>query len=154
MENQNRIWLGTRSSGIFLFENETFIEFSKPQYNYPTYSIVSLAVDQNENIWYCFLTDTSGRNSVSFWDGAVFNSFYPGFPDNILNHIYIDGLNSKWISSSSGLLRFDTQNSLTTFTTENSLISSNIITAAVKDNSGNIWITSSTGGLNKYKPPD
>jgi len=153
MESQNKIWLGTRTNGIFIFENETFSEFSKLQYNYPTFSITSLTVDQAFNLWFCFNTDTSGRNAISFWDGSIFNSFYPGFPEDNLNHIYIDNMNNKWISSSAGLLNYDAQNFLINYTIENSLLSSNRITASVRDNNGIVWITTIGGGLNKFKPP-
>lgn len=152
LENENKIWLATKGFGILLLENGTFTELPKIQYNYPTYSVSSAARDINGKIWFCFLTDSSGRGGVSFWNGSSFTNYYSGTYQNSFRHIFIDEENNKWVSSAEGLLKFNPQNLQSLFTTLNSLISTNLITASVKDLNGNIWITTQNGGLNKYKP--
>jgi streptogramin lyase len=153
IENENKIWLGTKGFGIFILENGTFTEISRTEYNYPTYTISSTSADQSGNIWFCFLTDSSGRAGVSFWNATNFSNYFPGTYLNSFRHIFIDDENNKWISTSEGFLLFNSQNLQSVFTAQNSLISSNLTISSVKDLNGNIWVTTQNGGLNKYKPP-
>ena len=62
-------------------------------------------------------------------------------------------MNNKWFATSEGFIVFDTQNNSTVYRTTNSLITSNNIRASVRDQIGNVWITTAGGGLNKFKPP-
>jgi len=153
MESENKIWLATKGFGIVVFENGIFTGMSKTLYNYPTYSLSSVAPDQQGNIWFCFLIDSSGRAGVSYWNGSSFTNYYLGAYQNSFRHIFIDGENNKWVSTAEGLLLFHPQNSQTLFNKQNSLISADLITSSVKDLNGNIWIATQNAGLNKYKPP-
>jgi streptogramin lyase len=152
IENENKIWLGTKGFGILVLENGTFTEISKTVYNYPTYTVSSTAADQFGNIWFCFLIDSSGRAGISYWNGNSFITYLPGTYLNTFRNIYIDGQDNKWVSTSEGLLRFNPQNLQSVFTTQNSLISSNLTTSSIKDINGHVWIATQNGGLNKYKP--
>lgn len=155
IESDNKIWLGTKANGIFILENGVYTEFLKTDYNYPTYSISSISPDQSGNLWFCFLPDTSGRGGVSYWDGFSFTTFFLGTFSNNINHIFIDLNNNKWMSASEGLVNYDALNVSRSYTTLNSLISSNSTNASVVDAFGNVWITTAGGGLNKFKwsPP-
>lgn len=150
-ENGNKLWLGTRADGIFIFENEFFTSFEQPEYGYPSNTPSSIASDNLANIWFSFQPDTAGRGGVSYWDGSGFNNFPLGTSNNSINHIFIDYENNKWIATTEGFILFDALNNSTTFRTVNSLISSDNINASVRDQNGNIWITTRGGGLNKLK---
>jgi ligand-binding sensor domain-containing protein len=152
IESENKIWLATQMYGIFVLENGVVSEFPRTEYNYPTYSLTSLAPDQQGNIWFCFLSDTSGRGGISYWDGSSFTTFFPVSSGNAINHIFIDQQNNKWVSTQEGFILYDPLNSLQLFNLSNSLISSNLITASIKDINGNVWVTTQSAGLNKYKP--
>ena len=152
IESANKIWLATKGFGIILFENGIFTAISKTVYNYPTYSLSSVAQDQSGNIWFCFLIDSSGRAGISYWNGSSFTNYYPGTYQNSFRHIFIDDENNKWVSTSEGLLLFYPQNSYTIFTKQHYPITSDLITESVKDLNGNVWIATQNGGLNKYKP--
>lgn len=153
VENENKLWLGTKLGGIFRFENEIFISLPKLQYGYPSLTISSIDRDIFNNVWFCFLPDSSGRGGVSYWNGTGFNNFLLGSAQNNVNNIFIDGQDNKWFATSEGFIVIDTQNNSTVYRTTNSLISSNNIRASVHDQNGNVWITTYASGLNKFKPP-
>jgi hypothetical protein len=152
IESENKIWIGTTSDGIYRFENSIFNSLPQAVYGYPSKTISSINTDQLNNIWFCFLPDAAGRGGISYWDGTGFNNYFIGSPQINVNEIFIDDMNIKWISTSEGFAVLDTQNNLTVFKTDNSLISSNLINSCVQDLKGNVWLTTFASGLNKYKP--
>jgi ligand-binding sensor domain-containing protein len=97
------------------------------------------------------MPDSAKRSGVSFWDGSIFNNTFLGSALNNVNHIFIDDTNSKWVSTWEGFVWFNGQNFTRTFTELNSLLSSNITNASVRDQNGVVWITTQGGGLNKFK---
>lgn len=151
IEGTNKMWLGTKADGIRTFENENFDSLLQSEYGYPSMTITSIARDNFDNIWFCFVPDSAGRGGVSFWNGSGFTNFFFGTFQNNVNNIFIDEQNIKWFAASEGLVRFDLQNNSTVFNTLNSLISSNNVRASVHNQNGNVWITTIGGGLNKLK---
>lgn len=151
--DDNKIWIGTAYNGIYFLENETIVKFPKSVNSYPTYSISSAAKNLNNQIWFCFLPDSSGTGGAAYWNGTNFINFLASSNLISYKHILTDNSEHKWISTNSGLIRYNNQNNFTIFTKSNSLISSNEVTASARDLSGNVWITTNGGGLNKYKPP-
>jgi streptogramin lyase len=151
IESINKLWLGTKSNGIYIFENESFIPVLQPDYGYPSKTISSIGVDVFNNIWFCFLPDTAGRGGVSYWNGAGFTNFLLGTPQNNVNNIFIDDKNNKWFATTEGFVLFDAQNNSIVFKTSNSLISANNVRASLLDQNGIVWITTIGGGLNKLK---
>ena len=122
-------------------------------YRYPSKTINSIEKDNPGNVWFCFSPDTAGRVGVSFYDGNVYTNFLLGTFQNSVNDVFIDYDDYKWVATTEGLVRFSPQNNTTLFSTFNSLISSDNVRASVRDENGNVWITTIGGGLNKYKPP-
>ncbi len=153
IENENKIYLGTKLDGIFLFENQTFSWLSWFSYVYCTMTVSSIEKDQSNDVWFCFVPDTIGRSGISRWNGTSFTNIHLGTFQNSVYHIFIDDLNNKWVATSDGLLSYNYQNLSKFYNTSNSLISSNNVSASAVDLNGNVWITTGGGGLNKYKPP-
>ena len=153
IEDENKLYLGTKLDGIFLFENQTFSWLRWWNYIYCTMTVSSVEKDMMNEVWFCFQPDTIGRSGISRYNGSTFTNIHLGTFQNYVNHIFIDNQNNKWISTSDGLLKYDNQNISSFFNTLNSLISSNNVKASVVDANGDIWITTAGGGLNKYKPP-
>jgi streptogramin lyase len=153
IESESKLWLGTKSDGIRTFINENFDSLLHSEYGYPSNTISSIGVDNQNNIWFCFLPDDEGRGGVSYWNGTGFNNFLLGSAQNNVNNVFIDGQDNKWIATSEGFTVFDAQNNSTVYRTTNSLITSNNIRASVRDHNGNVWITTYATGLNKFKSP-
>jgi ligand-binding sensor domain-containing protein len=152
IESENKLYLGTKLDGIFLFENQTFSWVRWWDYVYCTMTVTSIEKTQNNEVWFGFAPDTIGRSGISVWNGSTFTNIHFASLQNVVNHIFIDDLNIKWIGTSDGLLKYDNQGITTFFNTLNSLISSNNVSASAVDSNGDVWITTSGGGLNKYKP--
>lgn len=148
----NTIWIGTSRDGIFSMENEILTHYPDSIYLYPSINVSSAESDILGNIWFTHTPDSNRNSGVSYFDGSSFTSFAFGSVNVAVNHIIIDNLNNKWISSYDGLLKYDASNNSKLYTISNSLISSNRITETVMDAEGALWITSSGGGLNKFKP--
>lgn len=153
IESENKLYFGTKLDGIFLFENQTFSWVRWWDYVYCTMTVTSIEKTQNNEVWFGFAPDTIGRSGISVWNGSTFTNIHFASLQNVVNHIFVDDLNIKWIGTSDGLLKYDNQGISTFFNTLNSLISSNNVSASAVDSNGDVWVTTSGGGLNKYKPP-
>ncbi len=154
IDNNGVIWIGTSEFGIVSLIDSSFIYYPDSVYNYLTNRISSVDIDQFGNVWFCHLPDSGRRSGVSYFDGTMFTNNFIGNADNIVSDILIDEHNNKWISSQQGFAWYDMQNNIQFFNTLNSLISSDQTIASVRDFSGAVWITTSGGGLNKFKPPN
>jgi hypothetical protein len=153
IESMNKLWLGTSLNGIYIFENQSFVPLLQQDYGYPSNTISSLGIDAFNNIWFCFVPDTSGRGGAAYWDGSGFVNYFLGTYLNNVNHVFIDDQNNKWFATTEGFFLFDTQNNSSVYNTSNSFITANNVRSSVRDQNGNVWITTNGGGLNKFKPP-
>ncbi len=151
VDNSGVVWAGTKEAGIVKLENNSLIFVPDSIYNYPTERISSVEKDMFGNIWFTHLPDSARRSGASFWDGSQFNNFFLGTANNNVNHIFIDDENNKWVSTWEGFFFLDQSNNVQSFTTFNSLISSDVVNASVRDANGVLWITTAGGGLNKFK---
>lgn len=147
----NKIWIGTIEKGIFSLEGETLIQYPEPIYLYPSIHITSVESDASGNIWFTHSPDVNLHSGVSYFDGSSFTSFAFGSINVAVNDVSVDQFNNKWISSFDGLLRYDNGNTSILYSTLNSLLSSNRVKSTAIDNNGVVWITTSGGGLNKFK---
>jgi ligand-binding sensor domain-containing protein len=153
IESESNLWLGTKADGVRTFVNENFDSLLQSEYGYPSMTITSIASDNFDNIWFCFVPDSAGRGGVSYWNGSGFTNLFFGTPQINVNNIFVDEQNIKWFATSEGLVSVVFQYASIIFNTSNSLISSNNVRASVCDQNGNVWITTLAAGLNKYKPP-
>jgi len=151
VDMNNTVWLGSNNYGILSWENNIFTEFIDTLNGFPTNRISAAEVDVNNNIWFSHLSTGTTRGGVSFYDGNMFTSFFPGTVTIKINGIYINELTSnKWISTTEGIIRYDENNIATSYNNQNSLLSSNNIKSITKFGS-TLWIATFGGGLNKFK---
>lgn len=147
----DRVWIGTNKDGIMSLKNGIINYYPDSIFHYPSNKISSIAKDALGNIWFCHSPDSNLNSGVSYYNGNTFTSYSFGSTNTLNNHLTIDQFNNKWISTFNGIVRYNSVNSSTSYTTSNSLLSSNRCTSTAIDSEGVLWITTSGGGLNKFK---
>ena len=86
------------------------------------------------------------------FDGTKWNLItLNGIPTTLVEKIWVDQNNYKWICSKGGLGKFMQVGDLTTFTTTNSKLPANQVKDVVIDSNGDLWIGTFGGGLAKLK---
>lgn len=146
----NSVWLAT-NSGIIKLKNEVLTYYPDSVYLYPTKIVSAIDIDQLGNVWSCHQNYSSKRNGVSVFNGTQFTNSYYGSNSNVLNDIFIDSNNRKWICTNEGLVLIKQDGSVITYNKSTSSISSNAVTSCCLDLNGDLWVTTFGGGLNKYK---
>ncbi|MGB5896348.1 MAG: PEGA domain-containing protein [Ignavibacteriaceae bacterium] len=147
----NTIWLGSNNFGILSWRNNIFTEYIDSLNNLPTGRISAAEVDLNNDPWFGHLSNGTSRGGISFYNGNIFTSFFPGSPSIKINSIHIEDLtNSKWVSTTEGVFRYDENNTVVNYNIQNTLLSSNNIKGIAKQES-TLWIVTFGGGLNKFK---
>jgi hypothetical protein len=155
VDNSDHLWIGTSSYGIVYYTGTEFIEYQAEDFDFPTNKISAVSSDLEGNIWFGHLSDTLNRAGLSYFDGNIFNSIIFGSSLIKLNEIFVDHNNIKWVSSTEGLFKINSQNNVEEFFNQsNSLLSSSSVLTTVVDQGGVLWIATFGGGLNKYKPPN
>ena len=150
ISSDNSIWMAT-NNGIIKLKNEIITYYPDSIYFYPTKTVSAIDIDQFGNVWSCHQNVFGKRNGVSVFNGSTFTNTYYGSAANILNDIFIDANNRKWISTNEGLVLVNQDASTISYKKSNSLISSDVVTSCILDLNGDLWITTYGGGLNKLK---
>lgn len=152
LDTEGSKWLGTANTGIFKFKDGIF---GKPyRDSIPGISsnrISTTAISQNGEKWFGHLPGPGKRGGVSIFNGNSWKSIFIGTDGNLIEDIYVDQLNNKWISTNEGLFQIVGETPLFFYNRNNSLISFSHVKAVVRDNDGLIWVATYGGGLNKLK---
>ncbi len=151
IDQLNNKWLGISDSGIASYNDQVFTIYRAGESNIPTDNPSASAVSANGNIWFGFLPSINANGGIAIFNGNDWNQVNIGNPQLQVNDIYIDQYDIKWISTNQGLFKMTGQSVEQQFTIYNSKLTSPSVTSSIRDNSGNLWITTLSGGLNKYK---
>ena len=95
----------------------------------------------------CFLVSIVAESQSAF---TIFNADNSDLPDNLINVIYIDNDNIKWIGTQNGLVKIDIDDIWTIYNTTNSGLTDNDIRAIFMDEDNILWIGTYTKGLVKH----
>lgn len=145
-------WLATSQTGIFKFTNGIYYSnYLNTIPGIPTNSLSRTAITSQGELWFGHLPYDGKRGGVSFFNGATWQTILIGSETNIVEDIFIDLTNTKWISTNEGLLQVFNHIPQSFFNRNNSLISANHIKALTVDWDGLIWVATYGGGLNKLK---
>lgn len=176
-DNSKNLWFGTFGGGldkiVWSDVKKSHPKFIHYQHNpgdsnsLSSDEIRSIYEDDSGNLW--IGTEGGGLNKLMQEKGEysppriiqyIHNPHDPtSISNNIIFSIHEDRKGILWIGTSGGLNKFippDTENSLTTFkhythdSNNPESLSNNEVTAIYEDQSGNLWIGTASGGLNKF----
>ncbi|MBK6729532.1 MAG: T9SS type A sorting domain-containing protein [Bacteroidetes bacterium] len=85
---------------------------------------------------------------------TIYNTENSLLPDNLVNTVYIDADQNKWIGTQSGLVKIDIDNNWTVLNTTNSGLPENDIRAVYVDDENILWVGMFQKGLSKYDGAD
>lgn len=158
---QGNLWMATHESGLVKLEHTTgrFTQFDGDTLGLRENSVRDLAIDSNGGIWLASMSD--GLHRFDPDTGATrhyrVNSTEPGLgpSGNGLYRLYIDRFDNVWVGTKfNGLSRFEPQSQ--TFThfrhdpDDSRSIGSGMIWDIQEDSSGDLWIATRGGALNRF----
>lgn len=166
-------WIGTSFYGLYYFsmanaglvsdwtENplQTYV-----RNNYPSNIIAGIEMDSKGYTWVAsnfqrieYQLSTGGYVNVNkngglsvMW-GQAWSGSMTVIAPNEINDMKIDENDIIWLATDDGLQRYDNISHHRIFKRDFNGLSSSSLTGVVKDKNGIVWVTSSDGGLNKYK---
>jgi len=161
LQDGNLLWLGTAGNGLTKFNKKTgkCVHYKHDPNDKSSISgniVKDLCIDSKGNFW--VTTEDGGLNrfdkkAEKFTSYGIEN----GFISNRTRHILEDKEGCLWISTNSGITKFDPNTSkvVRLFTKTDGLLSYqfNIMANALKDSQGNFWF-STLDGLCKFNPEE
>jgi hypothetical protein len=172
MDDNGKLWVSTRYGGIAYYQNgnwgayynvDSTGVFPDSSYAFPSNYISSMMVEPQGQLWIAHLPYTFPGGATGYalsrFDGTSWASYGSshGLVNNDIVNIFYDELTQKkWLSTMYGLIEYrfigSSPAQLTVYFAENTPgLFSNKIRGVAKDKNGIIWITTSGGGLTKYK---
>ncbi len=152
IDRNENIWIGT-GQGLIMFDGESWIAYN----GLPTGCAAALAIDEKDHIWVgieprCNSSSCTGGGLMRF-NGVNWTIVYDIaqiWTEMInLDALVIDANGNAWLDTDEGLMKFDGTD-WTVYTTDNSELPDNKISALAIDTHGNIWIGTWWNGLAKY----
>lgn len=152
IDQNNLKWIGLSDSGVVSFDNQNFTIYNGTRLNFPTNDIITSAISSSGNLWLgCHYINTDSIGGLVFYNGANWTTMLIGSPSILIRDIIIDQNENKWVASDEGIFQISGQAVINNYTNYNSKLTSSDIYGLVEDNSGNLWIATNGGGLNKFK---
>lgn len=159
-DEKGNIWIGYGEEGLDYFDtkNEIFTHFKKQNNGLAANEVSNLYYDDNKRLW------------IGLWRGVGFNLFDTRKNQFKLFHIGINTFSLDWYNDfieddlgnfyvgfwgSEGLTTFDMEKGQFSKFLKNKfsrINESRLITRFLKDCSGNIWFTTTRGGVHIYYP--
>ncbi len=157
ISNDGKIWIGQFSSGITVFDGSKWTRWnmSNMQLGEKIGDIIkTIAVDKDGVILVGHLPhDKLGYlGGITKFDGVKWSIVeLTGIPNDKIESIDVDQNNFKWFSSRDGLAKYKAGNTLLIFNSNNAGLIYNHITSVKIDKSGDLWIATFGGGVQKLK---
>jgi ligand-binding sensor domain-containing protein len=164
IDSNNTLWIATRRSGIYVYnengDRKRGFDIFENLGNLPNLGVRTIAIDANNRVW------IGTREGLVVYNNAL-NVFDDNFlnaqpiiievnglgerllGEQIINTIAIDGADNKWFGVDNGGVLYTNpngQNTLASFTTENSPLPSNrILKIAVNTQTGKVFFLTDKG---------
>ncbi len=148
--NNNSVCFGTMNGAAFFDGISQWSIYSfPPAYNYP---ITSIAFDLSNTVWFGKLNgvssvDLTNVSNQHHYTNQNTNGLLPAGP---VNAVATDLHTTRWFGTNYGLIRLS-DTTWTSFTTSNSPLPSDSVTALVYDTRGNLWVGTPNGAA-VYNP--
>jgi Leucine-rich repeat (LRR) protein len=151
-DKNGNLWFGCNNAGLIKFDGTTWTTYNTSNSSIAGNDIVAITFDSQNNVWVgAYGAGISKFNGISW---TSFNSSVAPFPaGNCVNSIFTDRDDNVWVglSCNGGLARLKTtDNTWTSFTTTNSQLPNDTITAIIQDASGVIWIGSKASTIASF----
>ncbi len=156
-DKHGNVWVGIlrsyvpkhryRGGGLAKFNGEEWTIFDADNSDIKSNWVRSVAVDQNDIVW-VFTGNSQDetvpiiRPALNAFDGETWTHYHPENSDMPIwnvSSITVDERNILWMTSSSGLLKYD-RTDWTLYTTQNTDLPANQINTFHIDNQNNLWI--------------
>jgi ligand-binding sensor domain-containing protein len=139
LDSENNVWLGTTENTLKTSQDGLIETFDK--------KISSGILDKNGAIWLAFNTGDTCLLQINEDESMVFDSTNSPFNTSkiSISHINIDNQNDLWISTNGhGIFKYD-GTYFTNYTTENSLLPSNVVFQMAFDKGNGLWCGTANG---------
>ena len=160
-DNQHRIWIGTETGGVTVYEPELqkFTHFQHNDFSAGTLSnddVRKILVDKQGKIWVGTINGLNLYNpdnqTFSHFDHDVDNR--NSLSDNSIKDIYQDNNGTIWVGTMYGGVNILHLNSIPfkvyQYNKFKNSISSNIVSSIVADEKTNLWVGTEGNGLNYF----
>ncbi len=150
VDNNNNKWIGTRSHGLLMFDDNLWTVYDTANSGLPAMGISDMEIDSDGKIWMKVysLGGVPGGAGIVCYDGyewTFYNSQNSGLPGTSYSCIYLDNFEDVWIGCYyEGLVKFDGSDWIV-FNEENSGIPNDHVHSLFIDSDNTKWVGTSDG---------
>ena len=136
VDHENQLWVGSRTSGLFIYSNGKWIQMTKNNSELPDNHIMDIIEDMNHDIW---IATENGLAKIHGNEWKVYTQNNSPLPDKSVNSICVDKNNILWLGTNLGFASLSDEQ-WKVYNTSNSKLPNNQINFVSSDNLGRTWI--------------
>jgi len=151
-DNKDNLWIGTHNWGIAVkHSNDEWERWYTNNCPIINNYIRTFAQAPSGDIWVGFGTSVVSGGELSYFNGTTWQNSFVIPSTSQTTAILINKDNTKLIATDQGLIKFSSSSNVINFNFDNTGVNINNVTGLARDSKGNIWISTSGGGLVEYK---
>jgi ligand-binding sensor domain-containing protein len=141
VDDSNVKWFST-NNGLSIFLNNNWIDIPELTSAFVNKKTTRIVSDKSNNIW------IGTSNGLFKYHNSSLIDYSSSLPSTKVNDLEITD-NTLWVATDNGLVKYS-GGTWTVYNTDNSGLSSNIVTTVCIAATGQIWIGTKAGGINRY----